>query len=449
MSLSLRQRLAFTHAAVMAVAIVAVGIVEHRWHRQELHDRLDAGLVTIAAAQAASAIDTPTDQPHLHPMHPTRGVPAPKVALIDPQGHPVKGSSLELTTPAMLRRRSGFATVTIGEDNWRIFRQPFQIRRATYTLIVGQDLSPVEIAERGQWYLLGGWLVAGLAASAMLGSWIADLSARPLRDLADMAKRIGPEAITERLPVPDTGDELAVLTESLNRMLTRLEQAFATQRRFVHDAAHEVRTPLAALKTSLEVAIRRPRDAAAYEEAIRDALAEIDRLNDLVNQLLTLERSGMDLRLGPTPLAEVIAQALQRFHDVAAERRVTLRQSGESVVLGDPARLAQVLDNLLSNAIRYSPPGGDILVSSDTQGDTVVLRVSDQGPGIPAEQQNAVFDRFFRIDPSRHHATGGAGLGLAICRAIVEGHGGRIAIEPSPVGTVVRADLPAAAAPAG
>jgi two-component system OmpR family sensor kinase len=444
MSLPLRQRLALTHAAVMAVAVIAVGVVEHRWHRQELHDRLDAGLVAIAAAQAASAIDAPNDEPHLHPMHPTRGVPAPKVALIDPLGGAVKDSSLQLTTPAVLDQGPGFATVTIANHPWRIFRQPLKVRGEHYALIVGQDLSPVETAERGQWYLLAGWLIAGLAASAALGSWIADLAARPLRDLAEQAKRIGPGAIADRLPVPDSADDIAILAESLNRMLTRLEQAFADQRRFVHDAAHEVRTPLAALKTSLEVAIRKPREAAAYEEAIRDALAEIDRLNQLVNQLLTLERSGEDLQPAPTPMADLVRQAMQRFRDLGAERQVTLRLVGEATAQVDPLRLAQVLDNLLSNAIRHSPEGGEVVVTLATGPNGVDLRVSDQGRGIPEADRQAVFDRFYRVDPARHRQTGGAGLGLAICQAIVAGHGGRIAIEAGGTGTVVRATLPAA-----
>jgi two-component system OmpR family sensor kinase len=444
MSLPLRQRLALTHAAVMAVAVIAVGVVEHRWHRQELHDRLDAGLVAIAAAQAASAIDAPDDKPHLHPMHPTRGVPAPKVALVDPFGQAVKDSSPALTTPAVLARGPGFATVSIAGHPWRIYRQPLKVRGASYALIVGQDLSPVETAERGQWYLLAGWLIAGLAASAALGSWIADLAARPLRVLAEQAKRIGPGAIADRLPVPDSGDDIAVLAESLNRMLTRLEQAFADQRRFVHDAAHEVRTPLAALKTSLEVTIRRPREAAAYEEAIRDALAEIERLNQLVNQLLTLERSGEDLQPVPTPMADLVRQALQRFHDLAAEGQVALRLVGDATALVDPLRLAQVLDNLLSNAIRHSPKGGEVVVTLAAGAGGVDLRVADQGPGIPESERQAVFDRFYRVDPARHRQTGGAGLGLAICQAIVAGHGGHIGIEASGTGTVVRATLPAA-----
>jgi two-component system heavy metal sensor histidine kinase CusS len=204
---------------------------------------------------------------------------------------------------------------------------------------------------------------------------------------------------------------------------------------------------LTALRTSLEVTIRRQREPADYEEAIRDALAEIDRLTRLVNQLLTLERSGEGLVAGATPMAPLLQGALQRFQDMAAERDVLLAGQGDGCVLADPSRLEQVLDNLLSNAIRYSPAGGTVTLDVQDSGAKTVIRVIDEGPGIPADQQQAVFERFFRVDPSRHHSTGGAGLGLAICRAIVEGHGGTIGIEPSAVGTVVRIEWPTAVSP--
>jgi two-component system OmpR family sensor kinase len=385
--------------------------------------------------------------PHLHAMQPVEAGPTPQVALFDPQGKALPLSDPDLAIPAVAGLPSGVSTLTIGEHPWRLYRQTLRVQGATYALIVGQDLSPLERAERQQWYLLTGWLIAGLAGSAALGLWLADRSARPIRELADQARRIGPDAISERLPVPDSSDEMAVLADSLNRMLTRLEQAFAAQSRFVHDAAHEVRTPLAALRTSLEVTIRRQREPADYEEAIRDALAEIDRLTRLVNQLLTLERSGEGLVTGATPMAPLLQGALQRFQDMAAERGVHLAGQGDGCVIADPSRLEQVLDNLLSNAIRYSPAGGTVTLDVQDSGTKTVIRVIDEGPGIPADQQQAVFERFFRVDPSRHHSTGGAGLGLAICRAIVEGHGGTISIEPSAIGTVVRIEWPTAVSP--
>jgi heavy metal sensor kinase len=448
MTQSLRQRLALTHAALVAVTVAAVGLIEHRWHRQELHDRLDAGLVAVAAAQAASAVDSPTEtKPHIHRMQAIGTEPATRVALLDPTGRPLSVSSRSLSTPAVARMRPGFATLTINGEPWRVYRQPLRVRGLTYALIVGQDLSPIERAERGQWYLLVGWLIAGMAGSAALGTWLADRASKPVRDLADKARLIGPDAITERLPVPDTGDELAVLAHSLNRMLTRLEQAFTAQQRFVHDAAHEVRTPLAALRTNLEVTIRRLREPEAYAEAIREALAEIDRLTRIVNQLLTLERCAADGQRQVVAAAPLVAAALQRFQSVADQHGVTLLSEGDGQVLADPGQLEQVLDNLLSNAIRYSPAGGIVRVTVAPEGTQVAIRVSDAGPGIPPEERDAVFDRFHRVDPARHHATGGSGLGLAICRAIVDAHEGTIAIEPSPSGTIVRIALPAATVP--
>jgi signal transduction histidine kinase len=229
----------------------------------------------------------------------------------------------------------------------------------------------------------------------------------------------------------------------------RLEEAFARQTRFTADASHELRTPVSILRTQIELALSRARAPGEYRETLEICLRSVQRMSSLVDGLLTLARadgSTDGLTRERVPLETVVRAAAETVRPAAAERGVSLHLDlGPAVVEGDPERLADVATNLLSNAVRYNRTGGRVEVALAGQADGgVELIVADTGIGIPAEARGKIFDRFFRVDAARSRAAGGAGLGLAITKWIVEAHGGRIQVEDNPGGgSVFRVRLPA------
>ena len=229
-------------------------------------------------------------------------------------------------------------------------------------------------------------------------------------------------------------------------MLGRLDAAFATQRRFVADASHELRSPLSNLRGTIEVALRHPRSAADYQETLTVSLQEIERLGRLVQGLLTLSRAEagrltLDRRL--TDLSDVASRAIDLHAARAAVRDVRLRLDADAPVPvnGDADRLREVVDNLLDNALRVAPKGSQVRVGVRREHGRCVLEVEDVGPGLSDEEQTHVFEPF-----ARGAAAGGegAGLGLAIARAIAEAHGGRLGVRSTPgSGATFRLELPA------
>ena len=238
------------------------------------------------------------------------------------------------------------------------------------------------------------------------------------------------QILSRRLQSRSKERELEKLAEVLNRTFDRLQEAFEKQRRFIADASHELRTPVSAILAQMELARRKDRTAAEYREAIESSHSAAKRLRDIVDGLLTLARSnadGLPLEVGEVDLGEIVGECLDLVEPLAAEKTVTIhRELADIGIEGDPLRLAQVVTNLATNAIRYNRPGGEVRVSLREDGTNAVLTVADSGLGIPPEAIPCVFDRFFRVDPARSSREGGIGLGLAIAKAIVDAHGGTI-----------------------
>jgi signal transduction histidine kinase len=262
-------------------------------------------------------------------------------------------------------------------------------------------------------------LIAGpiaLVLASLAGYLLAGLALRPVESMRRRAAAISDETPGERLPVPATGDELQRLGATLNEMLGRLEAGLERERGLVADAGHELRTPLAALRTELELALRHGGTAEDLREAIARSAEEVDRLSQLAEGLLLIARSdrgGLPLQVEAVDVDELFAAVLRRVD--WRGKRVTASPSGE-VVHGDRIRLEQALVNLVDNALRYG--GGAIEVSAHGS----ELHVTDDGPGFPPEFLDRAFDRFSRADAAR--GRGGAGLGLAIVRTIAVAHGG-------------------------
>jgi len=316
----------------------------------------------------------------------------------------------------------------------------------------------VAYSEEGLWRELGEFgevLLFGFPIAVLLagvgGYALARKALAPIDSMATQARTISAEKLGDRLSIENPEDELGKLGTVFNAMLGRLQAAFDQLRRFTADASHELRTPLTAIRSVGEVALQDQRSSAEYRDVIGSMLEEVDRLTRLAESLLSLSRADaghIQLQREDMPLLRLAKEASSVVEVLAEEKRQSIDIEGDAnlVVSADRLILRQAIINLLDNAIKYSPPGSHILVRVQGGGDKqVFLEVIDQGPGIPAEHQPYVFDRFFRVDKARTREWGGAGLGLSITRWAVEAHGGGITLESKKGhGSTFRVSLPLA-----
>jgi heavy metal sensor kinase len=270
---------------------------------------------------------------------------------------------------------------------------------------------------------------------------------RPLDQIAATAERVTSRNLNERIPSIGTGDELEKLALSLNRMMARLEDSFQHVQRFSADASHEIRTPLAILRGELEGLYEVPGLTPELHESVGSALEEAARLSRIVEQLLEVTRleAGETLaRLTLLDLTEMAATVVDQMRLLADEKQVQLSFQGSQGlhVMGDPVRLRQVVVNLIDNAIKYTPAGGSISVSSLPTDGNAILEVEDTGIGIPDEALPHVFERFYRVDAARSRELGGTGLGLAIVKSICNVFGGTVTVRSAVSGTIFRVALP-------
>jgi two-component system OmpR family sensor kinase len=331
-------------------------------------------------------------------------------------------------------------------------------------LIIGESMH--EAAEARKRLVLIELIVTGASAIvAGLAAWVLiRVGLRPLTRVEHTARLIAEEGdLDHEVPGATRPDEVGRLATTLNTMLQRIRGAFAERdategelrdseermRRFVADVSHELRTPLAAVGAYAELFERgardRPEDLA---RAMRGIDVETARMNELVEELLLLAQldEGRPLVSTTVDLSEVVVDAISAARTVSPAWPISLRVADVVVVEGDPGRLRQVIDNLLANVRTHTPAGTSTSIGIAALGTTAVVTVTDDGPGMTAEQAAQVFDRFSRADPSRSRSSGGSGLGMAIVRALVVAHGGTIALDTAPGrGVAIRIELPLAA----
>ncbi len=306
------------------------------------------------------------------------------------------------------------------------------------TILVGKPVSR-ELAEMRwfAWRLLasgGVLLTVGLA-----GGWLISRSiSRPIDAIALTASEISARNLARRIELGGLDQELVGLATILNEMFARLEAAFERQSRFTSDASHELRTPLAVIHAHAELALSRPRSADEYRETLAACLKAAGRMGTLVDGLLTLARADagrLDPQFREVDWRGVVEEVVDQYRPQAAAAGIELSAALDEPlsVRGDVTLLARVSSNLLSNALRYTPSGGRVHVALSAAGhDGALLAVEDTGCGIPLEDQSKVFERFFRADKARTRSQGGNGLGLAICKSLVEAHHGSIGFTSTP-----------------
>lgn len=272
---------------------------------------------------------------------------------------------------------------------------------------------------------------AVVAVGAVLIYLLVGRTLAPLEELTRQIRGRTAEDLDKPLEISGSSGEVVELAQAFNQMSRRLDQVFIMQKNFSHNAAHEFRTPLAVLKTRIGL-FRKKGDTGpqAVQEFVRTVEGEVDRLSAIVGSLLELTNLEQNGREEQVPADGLLREAAEEAAMQARARQISLRLAAEPCeVTGDWALLRQAVSNLVENAVKYSPDGSEVQLIARRGEDCVILEVTDQGPGIPEELQERVFEPFFRVDDARSRQQGGAGLGLALVRAIVEAHGGTVCVE--------------------
>jgi two-component system, OmpR family, sensor kinase len=472
----LRARLTLWIAAILILAVAASFAAIYRGTGQQLRAQLDRDLVTQAGAFAAAlpgGENGPRQLPSVIARYVTHQpfratsqllfarLPTGKIETNEPEllGLPTALDTepespatrhVEVSAANTLRRApEGFTTVDATDlGGLRVYvRKVVRDGQVVAHIGVGEPLAPVV---RAQHSVARTFLFAGLfalAAAAVAGYLVASRVSSPLRRMARTAADVNAGDISHRIGRTGGSEEIKVLAASFDNMLDRLDDAFGRQRAFVSDASHELRTPLTILRGQLEVLARQP--DVSHEDVVRVTRlvsAETERMERLVDDLLLLakteEQQGAPLERRPIELRDYVHDVFNAL-SLTADREFELGQVSDVTIEADPDRLAQVIHNLAQNAVAHTPDGGLVRLSAAANGRYVRFAVEDDGPGIPADQRDRIFDRFHRTDYSRARTTGGSGLGLAIARALVEAHGGRIRAGESPEGGArLEFDLP-------
>ena len=327
------------------------------------------------------------------------------------------------------------------------FREAYMFTPPGECLLAGRSIAREEAAlrEYSRWLVAisGGVLVIGLA----VGWGIATRAIRPIGAITSTARRIAEGEWSERIPVTEKNSELGRLSAALNETFAQLEESFARQSRFTADAAHELRTPVAIILAQAQRALTRERDVATYQQTLGTCVNAARRLQQLTESLLELaahDAGAVALNRSPCDLAVVARETAALVQPLADERRIALTLDlAPAPCSADANRIAQVILNLLANALEHSPEGAHITLGTAAASGRATFFIADSGPGIAEEHLPRIFDRFYRADDSRNRRTGGAGLGLAICRRIVGEHRGTLELDSRlGEGTVVRVTLP-------
>lgn len=449
---SLRVHLTAWYGAAMAALLILFAVLLYLLLDTGLNQEMDSALrvrteeiVNSLTGDEAGGVFTadPAPESGITLQHDLAVQSRYELALVyGPDGTLLEAAGPRLSlAPTWATPTSGgrYVTQAIGNANWRLYATSLPMSGGTGTLLVGRSLAQTDTTLRQTVWAI---LVAGpvlLLLACLGGYFLAGRALTPLQLINQTTQRIQAQDLSLRIGANTGTGEVAELAQTIDAMLERLEQAFTRQRRFTADAAHELRTPLAVVTAEASLALQRRRTPAEYQQVLATIVQESERLRVLVQDLLTLARAEHGVVLGQpntTSLSFICAQAIARVTRPAVAKgvQIAVEQAGDPIVWGDPIWLGQMLDNLLDNAIKYSPPGGLVQLRLTATEDAAYLEVNDSGSGIEALHLPHIFERFYRADAARNRdtETAGVGLGLAICYWIAEAHGGAITVESVP-----------------
>lgn len=447
--LPIRVRLTAVFTVTIAVVLAGLGLFIYVRLTHALDDSLNRSLTS--QANSVAALVTQADS-GLRQAGPSRLAETSFAQILTTTGHVYDATPqvahTPLLSPSLLARaqraRLVVDRITVsGVGSARLLAVPVYAQGQPLVIVAGESLDQRDqtLASLRTQLLLGG--PAALALAALAGYLLSRAALIPVESMRRRADAISETTPHERLPVPDTQDEISRLGSTLNRMLDRLQAALDRERQFVADASHELRTPLALLKTELELATNRPRTPDETRLALHSALEECERLTQLADDLLILARSdNQQLPINPTTidLKHALDTLTHRFHDRAhhANRHITTTTEPSTTLHADPLRIHQAVSNLLENALRHG--AGTITLTTKHTQNTIEIHVTDEGPGFPPDYLPHAFQRFTRADAA--HPRGGTGLGLAIVQAIAHAHHGTATATNLNPGTDVYLTLP-------
>ena len=462
---SIGARLTFWYAGILCVTLLVLGGTAYGFLAYSLSHDVDAaleGVAKVSAEQARAQGSTffPRDVDELFRHYLGFSPLNPSLELFDTQGRPdlnrpgAPAGRLPLSPKALkdaLRGVSTFETIeSPGPYPFRVLTMPVINGGRVINLVqVGISLENVFNTQRRFLLIMGAVLPFGLLL-ATVGGWVlARRALKPVDEMTQAARRISGEYLAGRLQETGTGDELDWLAKTLNDMLGRLDDSFRQTRQFSADAAHELQTPLTILKGEIEVALRSPRSPEEYRGVLHSSLEEIDRISSLVAGLLLLARADrgvLRLDLKPLNLPELLEEVGEQMRRLAENQAVSLDYGlmEPASIQGDREHFKRLLVNLIDNAIKYTPAGGRVTLSLRCDGKWAHVGISDTGMGLTEDEQEQIFNRFYRAAEARSQRGGGAGLGLSIAQSIAVAHGGRIEVESTPgQGSTFTVSLPA------
>lgn len=445
---SVRIRLTLWYAGVLALSLIAFALVIYYAAGNIFHERQDESLRSTAQTVASAYVE---EFGEAHSLAKAGEIvlaeitfPNRYVQLTDNSGNPIAASAnlsgSTIAIPATVfadARARGFSHATV--NGLRVTVVPLSPDQSFGFAAVAEPLRVVEegLSELRRDLFAGVFLVLLLASAG--GYFLARKSLAPIASMNSQTQRISAENLSARLDVTNSRDELGRLATTINDLLARLENSFNEQQRFIADASHELRTPLAVLRGETEVALNKTRTVAEYEQSLSLIQDEAERLSRIVEDLFILARQPVNTRAAlnkeRVSLNDAVRDCVRAAQVLAMQKGVRLSLDNDSPAIalnGDEDLIRRMILNLLDNAVKYTPAGGEISLALGRENGNVEIVVRDTGIGIPEAAQPHVFDRFYRVDKARARAMGGAGLGLSIAQWIVEVHGGEINLVSTP-----------------
>lgn len=441
--MALRWRLTLWHVGMLAIVLIGFALVSYRFLADGLAAEIDRALQE-RAQHVLDAVQMVPNRNVQDVVAPTDEFNSPGiyVQVLTPDGEIVAHSynlgQQQLPIPDLLLEQAAagesfYVSETVRGQQVRLYYQPvFREERIAGIVQVGRSLQGVETT-LGRLQTI---YTVGIAGALLIGgaiTWLlVRLGLQPVTEMAHTASRIAQSGnLNERLAYDGPRDEIGRLATTFNTMMDRVEDAFAVQRSFVADTAHELRTPIATIRGNVDLLLRYGDNPDRRQKALASIKKEGERTTRLINDLLLLAQAdaGQQLELVPVELDAVMIDVYEKTHRLAADVHVSLEQCEPVVIRGDRDRLVQMLLNLVTNALTYTEPPGHVSLSLTTDDKCAIVQVRDTGVGIPPDDMPHIFERFYTARRNNTRGTSSIGLGLAIVKWIVEEHDGTINVE--------------------
>lgn len=448
---SLRARLALWHAGLLAVTLISLSVLTLLLLKGFLNSRADAALEdyadktarTIASSLYQASLPGRGERPRF--LNRELQEWGRQIQVVETRGGTVVEWSdglasrrLPTSLTARVRGQKGLTTfetyTDLGEHPVRVVTVPVQMgKEVPYLVQSAASLEGIEDALRRASLILLVLTPSVFVLSLLGGRQLVGRSLRTVDEMTRTALALQSHSLDKRIQPPGTDDEIARLASAFNEMIARLDRSFRQMQRFTADASHELKTPLTTIRGEAEVALMHDLTTEEHRRVLRSIIDEAERMSSLVENLLVMARADADqisLRREPVAVEEEVMAVYEQAEGQARRKGISLEigKMEGATVDGDRFWIGQILQNLLSNALKYTPEGGTVTVSCYRRDSHCCVGVQDTGPGIPTEHLPHIFDRFYRVDFGRSRGAGGAGLGLNIAQWAAQAHGGRIEV---------------------